>query len=172
VSICEVKEGSKLSIELDPELSILRHEPDLVDELADAFGGLEAGVLVIQGFGEIGDLLAVELGKVRMQARHGRRRCFKPSQELHAPGLQHRHLVLNSGAGHARLDGFDQPADLAFGLFEIARGAIAAPLLFGPPPVHFSVEFVDEGRDEVWLHQLVLKADQHRGFEPVSSYRD
>jgi hypothetical protein len=67
VSICEVKEGSKLAIELDPELSISRHKPDLFDELADAFGGLDAGVLVVQGFGEIGDLLAAELGKVRMR---------------------------------------------------------------------------------------------------------
>jgi hypothetical protein len=155
VSICEVKEGCKLSIELDPELSISRYEPDLFDEFTDAFGGLEAGVLVIQSFGEIGDLLPVELGKVRMQPRHGRRRCFKPGEELHAPGLQDRHLVLYRGAGDARFDGFDQSADLTLGLFEISRGAVAAPVLFGSLPVNFSVEFVDEGRDEVWVHKLV-----------------
>jgi hypothetical protein len=59
VSICQAKEGGKLAIELHPELSIFRYEPDLFDELTNAFGGLEAGVFVIQGFGEIGDLLSV-----------------------------------------------------------------------------------------------------------------
>ena len=33
VFVCEVQEGSKFSIELHPELSIFRHEPDLFDEL-------------------------------------------------------------------------------------------------------------------------------------------
>ena len=66
MSICQVKKGSKLPIELHPELSVHRHEPDLFDELSDAFSSLEAGVLVIEGFGEVGDLLAVEFGKVRM----------------------------------------------------------------------------------------------------------
>jgi hypothetical protein len=50
VSVCEVKEGSKLSIELNPELSILWYEPDLFDELAETLRGLQTGVLVIQGF--------------------------------------------------------------------------------------------------------------------------
>ena len=66
-----------------------------------------------------------------MQSRHGRGRCFKPRQELHAPGLQRRHLVLDGGAGNARLDGFDQPADLTFGLLQITRGVVAAPVLEG-----------------------------------------
>jgi hypothetical protein len=149
VSICEVKEGSKLAIELDPKLSIFGHEPDLFDELAGACGGLKAGVLVIQGLGEIGDLLAVEFGKVRMQARHGRGRCFKSGEELHAPGLQDRHLIPYRGAGDARFDGFDQSADLTLGLFKISRGAVAAPVLLGSPPINFAAEFVDESRDEL-----------------------
>ena len=172
MSVCEVKEGSKLSVEFNPELSILRHEPNLFDELAETLRGLKSGVLVIQGFGEIGDFLAVEPGKIGMQPWHGRGLCFKPSQELHAPGLQHRHLVLDGGAGNARFYGFDQPADVAFGLLEITRGAIAMPVLFGSLSVNFSVEFVDEGRDELWVHQLVLKPIQNRGFEPVSAYRE
>ena len=76
MSICEVKEGSKLAIELDPKLSICRPEPDLFVELSDAFGGLDAGVLVIQGFGEIGDLLSVELmegGAASSRARNSTR---------------------------------------------------------------------------------------------------
>jgi hypothetical protein len=72
VFVCQAKEGSKLPIELHPVFPIFRHEPDLVDQLTKAFGGLEAGILVIQGFGEIGDLLALERGKVRMQSGHGR----------------------------------------------------------------------------------------------------
>src|SRR5262245_30933438 len=63
VAVCEVEEGCKLAIKLHSKLSILRHQPDLFNELPDAFRGLEAGVFIIQGFGEIGDLLAVELGK-------------------------------------------------------------------------------------------------------------
>ena len=107
-----------------------------------------------------------------MQARQGRGRCFKPSQEFRSPGLKDRHLLLNGGAGDARLDGFDQSAYLTVGLFEIARGAVAVSVLFGPLPIDFSVEFVDEGRDQFWLHQLMLKPIQDRGFEPISAYRE
>jgi hypothetical protein len=42
VFVCEVEEGGKFSIELHPELSTFRHEPDLFDELTGAFGSLEA----------------------------------------------------------------------------------------------------------------------------------
>ena len=110
--VCKVNEGCKLAIKLHSKLSILRHEPDLFDELTNAFGGLEAGVLIIEGFGEIGDLLAIELGKVRMQTRHGRGRFFEPSNEFHSPGLQDRHLVLDGGAGNARFNRIDYPANL------------------------------------------------------------
>jgi hypothetical protein len=72
VIVCKVDEGCKLAIKLHPELSIFRHKSDLFDQLPDAFGGLKAAVLVIQGFGEIGDLLALEFGKVRMEARQVR----------------------------------------------------------------------------------------------------
>jgi hypothetical protein len=56
VFICQVNKGRKLPIELHPKLPVFRHEPDLVDELSNAFGGLEASVLVIQGFGDIVEL--------------------------------------------------------------------------------------------------------------------
>ena len=102
--ICEVEEGSKLSVKLHPELSIFRHEPDLFDELTDTFGRLEAGVLVVEGLDEIADLLAVELSKIRMEARHGRGRRFKTSNEFHPPGLQHRHLVPDGGTGELGLE--------------------------------------------------------------------
>ena len=45
-------------------------------------------------------------------------------------------------------------------------------VLFGSLPVNFAAEFVDESRDEVWVHQLVLKPGQDRGFKLVSSHRD
>ena len=44
--------------------------------------------------------------------------------------------------------------------------------MFGPLPIDFSVEFVDEGRDQFWLHQLMLKPIQDRGFEPISADRE
>ena len=40
VFVCEVYEGCKLAVELCPELSTIWHEPDLFDELTDAFSGL------------------------------------------------------------------------------------------------------------------------------------
>ena len=75
-------------------------------------------------------------------------------------------------ARDARFDGLDQSTDLTFRLFEITRGAVAVTVLFGSLPVNFAAEFVDEGGDEVWVHQLVLKPGQDRGLELVSSYRD
>jgi hypothetical protein len=64
-------------------------------------------MLVIEGLGEVHYLLAVELGKVWVQSRHGRGRGFQPSDEVHSPGLQDCHLVPYSGARHTRLDGFN-----------------------------------------------------------------
>ena len=40
VLVCEVDKGGKLTIKLHPELSIVRYEPDLFDELTNAFHGL------------------------------------------------------------------------------------------------------------------------------------
>jgi hypothetical protein len=101
-------------------------------------------VLVIQGFGEIGDFPAVELSKVWMQARHWRRRCLEPSTKLDTPGLQDSHLVLDCGAGDARFDGFNEPSDLALDLLQLARSAFAIAVLFGPLPIQFPVELVDK----------------------------
>jgi hypothetical protein len=97
--ICsEIDEGRKLAIELHPQLFIHRYESDLVNELTDAFGGLQSGMLVIEGSGEVSDLLAVQLGKVGMQSRHGTRRVFQASEEINSPCFQDLHLVLYSGA--------------------------------------------------------------------------
>jgi hypothetical protein len=59
VFICEADKGCKLAIELHPQFPILRHEPDLFDELTDAFRSFQSGMLVIEGFGKIHDLLTV-----------------------------------------------------------------------------------------------------------------
>ena len=109
--VCKVNKGCKLAIELDPELSIIRHEPDLVDELPDASRSFLSGMLVIEGFGQIHDLLTVEFGKVRVQSRHGRGSCFKLREEYDSLSLQGRHLVLDGDARHARLDCFDHSAN-------------------------------------------------------------
>ncbi len=67
--VCEVEEGRKLAIQFYPQLSFVRHKPNFLDELTDAFRGLEVGVLVIEGLGEAEDLLAVELGEVWVESR-------------------------------------------------------------------------------------------------------
>jgi len=40
VSVCEVEEGCELAIEFYPELTLLRHESNLSDELMDALRSL------------------------------------------------------------------------------------------------------------------------------------
>jgi hypothetical protein len=84
VFVCEVEEGCKLAIKLHPELSILWLEPDLFDELTDAFRGLQACMLVIEGSGEVEDLLAVELGKVRVKT------CKTTPSRAASPGCSER----------------------------------------------------------------------------------
>jgi hypothetical protein len=93
VSVCEIDQGCQLSIKLDLKLPMLWHKPDLFDEFTDAFGSFQAGMLVIEGFGQ-NDLLTVQLGKVRMQSRHVRRRSLQLTDEIDSPGFQTRHLVL------------------------------------------------------------------------------
>jgi hypothetical protein len=147
VSVCEIDQGCQLSIKLDLKLPMLWHKPDLFDKFTDAFGRFQAGMLVIEGFGQIHDLLTVQLGKVRMQSRHGRRRSFQLTDEIDPPGFQTRHLVLYGGARHARLDSIDDSANIAFGLLQVARESIPTSILFSPLQVYLSVELFDEGRD-------------------------
>ena len=103
-----------------------------------------------------------------VQSRHRRGRCFQLTEEIASPGFQSRHLVLYGGARNARFDSFDQPAGLAFDLLQIARGAVAAPIMFGRLPVHFSVKFVNECPDHFWVHQLMPEPIQDLGFQLVS----
>ena len=49
MSVCEVDKRGKLAIEINSQLPILRHEPDLFDEPADAFRSFRAGMLVVEG---------------------------------------------------------------------------------------------------------------------------
>ena len=84
--------------------------------------------------------------------RRGRRRVFKLTKKIDPPGFQTRHLVLYGSARHACLDRFDHSAYLTFGLFQVSRGSVATSILFGPLPVHFPVELVDEGRDQFRVH--------------------
>ena len=44
----------------DLKLPTLWHKPDLFDEFTDAFGRFQAGIPLVQGFGQIHDLLAVQ----------------------------------------------------------------------------------------------------------------
>jgi len=59
VSVCEVDEAGKLAIKLDSELPVVRHQPNLFDQVPEARGGLQARQLVVEGFGKVDDLLLV-----------------------------------------------------------------------------------------------------------------
>jgi hypothetical protein len=85
----------------------------------------------------------------------GRGRCFQLTKEIASASFQGRNLVLYGGTGNARFESCDQPTNLAFGLFQIAGGALAAHILFGRLSVHFSVKFVNECSDHFWVHQLM-----------------
>lgn len=96
--VCKAEEGCQLTVKLDLELPIFRHEPDLFNQFAEAFRGLQAGILLVEGLGQVHDFLAVAFGEVRVKARQGRWCCFKLSAEFDAPSFQGDHLVLYSGA--------------------------------------------------------------------------
>ncbi|MEX2165785.1 MAG: hypothetical protein WD852_02005 [Methyloceanibacter sp.] len=96
-----------------------------------------------------------------MQARHGRRRGFQLSEKRDPPGLERRHLVLDGSAGHSRLDRFDQPANLALGLLQIAFGVAVSVVSFGPQPVYLSVELLNKSGDHLRMHELRLQPFQH-----------
>jgi len=55
----KVDKACQLAVELNPELSIIGHEPDLFDEVADAFASLQAGILIVEDFGKIDDLVTI-----------------------------------------------------------------------------------------------------------------
>jgi hypothetical protein len=59
VLVSKIDKGCELAIELDLELSIVGHEPDLLDQVPDAFGSFQAGIRVIEGFGKIDELVTI-----------------------------------------------------------------------------------------------------------------
>ena len=88
----------------------------------------EASFLVQRGR-EIVDLAAVEFGEIGMQAQHRLWRVLYLYDEFVFAGFEHRHLVANSFAGHAGLDGVDDARDVAFGLVQLARQLFAFSVL-------------------------------------------
>ena len=167
--VCEVEEGSKLAIELHPELSIVRHEPDLLDELTDTLGGLEAGVLVIEGFGEVGDLLAIEFGK--FGCKRGMGGGAAASRARSSTRLASRTAIssFTAAPGTPALMA-SMTLRMSRSVFSSSRAVRSRPHLVRPLPIHLPVELIDERRDQFWVHQLVLKPIQDRGFELVSSH--
>jgi hypothetical protein len=125
-------------------------------------------MLVIEGFAKADDFSSVYLGNVGVQSHYGRGRCFQLTEEIASASFQGRNLVLYGGTGNARFESCDQPTNLAFGLFQIAGGALAAHILFGRLSVHFSVKFVNECSDHFWVHQLMPESIQDLGFQFVS----
>ena len=83
-------------------------------------------------------------------------------------GFQGRHFILYSGTGNARFDSFNQSANFAIGFLQIALRTVAADILFGCLPVHFSVQFVDERFDQFWMHQLIPEPIQHLCFQHIA----
>jgi hypothetical protein len=59
VLVSKIDKGCELAVELDLELSIVGHEPDLLDQVPDAFGSFQAGIRVIEGFGKIDELVTI-----------------------------------------------------------------------------------------------------------------
>jgi hypothetical protein len=103
----------------------LWYEADLFDEFTDTFGGFQAGMLRVQGLGQVHHLVTVEFGKVRVQSRLGRRGAFQLTKKVLPPGFETGHLILYGGPGHARLDRFDYSVDLPLGLLHIACDKLA-----------------------------------------------
>jgi hypothetical protein len=73
-------------------------------------------------------------------------------EEIATPGFEGCHLVLYGRTRNPRFYSLDQPANLAFGIRQIPRGAVAARISLGRLSIHFSVEFVDECLDHFWFH--------------------
>ena len=87
-------------------------------------------MLVIEGFAKADDFSSVYLGNVGVQSHYGRGRCFQLTEEIASASFQGRNLVLYGGTGNARFESCDQPTNLAFGLFQIAGGALAAHIIY------------------------------------------
>ena len=45
-------------------------------------------------------------------------------------------------------------------------------ILFGPLPVYFLVELVDENRDQFWVHELIPQPIQDLGFQLIPPHRE
>jgi hypothetical protein len=85
--------------QLDPELALLRSQDNRIDQSTEHLGGFQAGVLALEGSGELLDLRAIEVGHARV--KEGRRfvRDLELSLEfLSAPGVRVQ-FVLTSLAG-------------------------------------------------------------------------
>ena len=61
-SVCEVDQGCKLAVKLDLKRPTLWYEADLFDEFTNTFGGFQAGILRVEGLGQVNHLVTIEFG--------------------------------------------------------------------------------------------------------------
>ena len=156
VFVCQVDQRGKLAIELDPEFAIFWHEPDFFNEITDAFRSFQAGMIVIEGFGQIHDLMTVKLGKVRVKSRHG-------GGAASDPVTQERGWVLAQ-----YLSSIDRPIPA-----QVATESSTEPLTVAPTSpksnkrhraAKHAVHGVVVANADPWNARWARRADRRRGF--------
>jgi len=68
------QDAGEIAGKLDLQASVLRDEPDRLDQAADRRRGLRAQLRPVQLLMQAGDLVAIDLGEIGMEADRGRGR--------------------------------------------------------------------------------------------------
>jgi hypothetical protein len=106
--------AGEIAGKLDLQASVLRDEPDRLDQATDRRRGLHAQLRPVQLLMQAGDLVAIDLGEIGMEADRGRGRLGESVAEVRLARLQRQQLFLRRRRAQALLERLDDGPDLAF----------------------------------------------------------
>ncbi|MGC2413664.1 MAG: hypothetical protein WA459_13345 [Stellaceae bacterium] len=108
------KDAGKLALQLDPQLAIIGHEPDLIDQRADELEGFGPCRRILQCLVQSVDALPINLGEVGAGQRRWRIDCGKILLQCQLARLQRHQLLLQRANRNVIVgDQLDDPSDAA-----------------------------------------------------------
>ncbi|XBE62208.1 hypothetical protein ABG193_12220 [Paracoccus marcusii] len=175
MALRKAKDPCKLAHQLNmmPARRIrLRHNPDLTDQAPQDPRRRRPRRRPLQCLGQATDLLAIAITQRRVQPKgRGLGRFRQLGRQLHLQCLQRLHLRLHRRVIHSVLNRRQEARDLRLGLRERLTGGV---MIAAAPPgglVEGQAIGLDEGRDQLGMHQPITEPAQHPFLQVLASDR-
>jgi hypothetical protein len=155
----------QISSQLDPELALLRHQDNRINEPTESVRGFQTAAVGLKRGGELFDLRSVEVGHARMQKRW-RFVCRRDLREQRfLPSLKALHLGFQLRTGVPGFDRLDDLLNISFDALQVSFSGRHSRSVLHPKPVHLLRELSAELVEEILAHQFLLKRSEHASLD-------